>query len=510
MIGIPWNVEDAESRSTPPGVTPGAYVSLHYLRSALRRRWRLVATTTMAGVLLAVASLMHAPTTVTAEATVLLAHDSSTDPSTAIATDTSLLTTRTVARKVIEQLDLPMTPDEFLGTFSHTQVSTQVLDLELTAPTSGEAVRRLAALSQAFLSFRNEQLRAQAQAVVTTDQSRIVDLRSQIDQLNGQYNAALAEGRSSEASELLGQRVQIASQISTLQQTMQDALLQADSLATASHVVDQAAVVPEAPLKGDVLTVMSGLIGGLALGVGLVFATALVSNRLRRREEVATALGSQVRFSAGAVHGRVPWGRSRRRRNLDVLAAGLVSAVPVERDERAQLALLGAGDPRAAATVLKRAAHDLQDRGENVLMVDLTSTGWLDRDGLDGALKVYRPGGRRPELTAGPLSLVASMPPQTPHLNPRHQQWNQADVVLVLGEVELGVGTSYLNEWADRAVVLVGAGRVSAEFVRSTGRLLARSGPSLEFAMLVGADSTDESMGDPIPETHHREQREAR
>jgi len=509
MIGTPWNVEDAEPRSTPPGVTPGAWVSLHYLRSALRRRWRLVATTTLAGVLVAIAALVHAPATATAEATVLLAHDPAVDPATAIATDTSLLTTRTVASKVIEQLDLPMTPDAFISTLHHTQVSTQVLELELTAPTSDEAVRRLTALSQAFLAFRNEQLRAQAQAVGTADRSRIADLKSQIDRLNGQYESALASGRGSEASQLLGQRVQLVSQASSLEQAIQDTALQADSLAAASHVVDQAAPVPGSPLKHDLLAVMSGLIGGLALGVGLVFATALVSNRLRRRDEVATALGSQVRFSAGDVHSHLPWGDKRRRRNLDVLASGLVSAVPAERDAGARLALLGVGDLRAAARVLVRAAHDLQDRGENVLLVDLTSMGWLDRDSRDEQLTIHRPEGRRPELTAGPLTLATSMSTLT-QLGSRSPHGSQADVVLVLGEVELGVGTSYLGEWADRAVLLVAAGRVTAEFLRSTRRLLDRAGTSLEFAMLVGADTTDESVGDPISEMHHHEQREAR
>ena len=68
------------------------------------------------------------------------------------------------------------------------------------------------------------------------------------------------------------------------------------------------------------------------------------------------------------------------------------------------------------------------------------------------------------------------------------QDWDQAEIVLVLGDAELGVGAAPLSTWADRAVVLVKAGRASAEFLDSLGRVFTASGVTVDFAMLVGRD----------------------
>ena len=91
-------------------------------------------------------------------------------------------------------------------------------------------------------------------------------------------------------------------------------------MTSASQVIDPAAVIPVSQPKRLVLGVMSGLVLGGGLGLAIVFVHALLSNSLRRREDVATALGRPVRFSAGAVRGLAPWREGRRHRNLEVLA----------------------------------------------------------------------------------------------------------------------------------------------------------------------------------------------
>jgi hypothetical protein len=59
-------------------------------------------------------------------------------------------------------------------------------------------------------------------------------------------------------------------------------------------------------------------------------------------------------------------------------------------------------------------------------------------------------------------------------------------------------------------VLLVGAGKATAELLRSISRMLTRSGPDLEFAMLVGADRTDESLGVPRRVATDEQQRRVR
>ena len=59
-------------------------------------------------------------------------------------------------------------------------------------------------------------------------------------------------------------------EIGTLQESNEDASLQVDAQLAASHVLDPANATPHGHLKAFVLPPMSGLIGGLAVGIGLV------------------------------------------------------------------------------------------------------------------------------------------------------------------------------------------------------------------------------------------------
>ena len=55
-----------------------------------------------------------------------------------------------------------------------------------------------------------------------------------------------------------------------------------------------------------------GLLGGLALGVTIVIVRALVSDRLRRRDDIAYALDAPVKLSVGTLRARrwLPPGRA--------------------------------------------------------------------------------------------------------------------------------------------------------------------------------------------------------
>ena len=110
MIAARWDVpldEDDETTARRPIPT---LVSLHFLRSALRRRWWVCALCTVLGLLASVTFLVASPAS-QAKAALVLAHDPQVDASRAMATDVSLLMTRTVASNTIANLGLTMTPD---------------------------------------------------------------------------------------------------------------------------------------------------------------------------------------------------------------------------------------------------------------------------------------------------------------------------------------------------------------------------------------------------------------
>lgn len=492
-----WNIDQELSGTSNP--SQSLLVSLHFFRAALLRRWRTLACFIGAGLLLAIAALHLMPPGSSATTGLVLAHREGDDPATAMATDVSLLRTRAVAQDAIDALGLQLNPDDFQASVSVSAPTPQILTITLKAPTPDEAVERLNAFSTAFMAFRSEQVRRQSDGFIAGDQDQIKDLQEQSDTLTHQYDALAGRGdqdSQARAQDLLTQRSHITDEITTLQQDIKQTSLVTESILAASHTIDPPAVNPPHALKRLVLVTMSGLIGGTAAGVGLVLLTALLSRRLRRRDEVATALGRPVRFSTRALVHRLPRRGAARTRELDVLAAGLGTGL-IEAEGGRGIALVSIGAATEAALVVRRLADHLEEAGRHVVLVDLTERGALTqaRTGAAGWALV-RPHGTV-ATASGPLSLVSSYAGRPGLSEEERAEWDRADVVLVLSDADLGVGAEPLSTWTDRAVFLVKAGRASAEFLDSLTRIYAASGVAVDFAMLVAADASDESPGFP-------------
>ncbi len=533
MIDPTWRLDEPEDSAAT--ATQPALVSLHFLRAELRRRWRTWVALGCVGMFLALAWTIVLPAKSVGTATLLLAHDPQTDPDQAMSTDVSLLRTRTVAAAVVDRLDLDMTPEDFQESVAATPVSSSVLELTVAAPHDAAAVARTRALATAYLSFRTEQIQSQTQALVEGYQRRLALMRRQIEDLTRQFSAIDGNGPvdRSRATDLLARRSQVNSDMSSLQQTVQDANLNSGSLVAASYVIDPAAPVPRSAHKRLALALASGLIGGVAVGMFLVAFTALTSDRLRRREDVALALGVPVRFSAGDLRRRRPWtwrpGRGgERRRDLQILVSGFISGIspprrpPPERPTRkgqarkpptprkvgtTRMALATVDDVRTAGLVLAGVAAELVARGKSVFLVDLSESGVLehalagslDEDhglGSESGPVLFRPDGV-PSLSRGPVETATSGTTDLPKADPRRRSWETADVILTLAEIDPAVGIDHLRSWADQVVLLVTAGQSSAERLRGTGELLRSADLPLLFAMMANTNRTDESLGDP-------------
>ncbi|GAB3779425.1 YveK family protein [Nocardioides ungokensis] len=518
MIDTSWRIEDPDPDEVSVGGPSTGIVSLHFLRSALRRRWPVWVAAALVGMMLGIAWTVMVPSKSQGTVTLLLAHDPGVDPATAMSTDVSLLRTRTVAQRVIDELDLPLTTEGFQASTIVTPVTPTVLVIDVAAPDSTSALARAKALSDAYLAFRRQQMDSQSTALIAGYQAQVTNLTKQADDLTSKYNALNAGGASGQgdASDLLTQRAQIYGQVSQIQQQMEDASLQAGSIDKASHVLDPPSVVPQSAKKRIVLNTMAGLIGGLALGMGLVLFQALTSGRLRRRDEVAVALAAPVRFSGGPLTGRGTrlrrlTRRSSRQRSLEVLVHGLGTAVSTPSKARpARLAVVAVDDTDAAALVTATLGAQMAVEGKAVFLVDLTDSGRLEAALKKALARQPGPGPRvepevlrpdsQPFLARGPLGAAPGATTELSKGDSMRPAWNRAEVVLVLAEVSPGVGVDHLTSWVDRVVLLVAAGRSSAERLRTTGELVRSAGLELDFAMMVGADRTDESSGLRDPE----------
>lgn len=521
MIDPSWHVDDFEPDEL--AVNQPRLVSLSFLLDALRRRWRFWAAFATAGLLLGLAFTVAVPPPSVGTVTILLEHDASTDPEQAMSTELSLLRTRSVATGVIDELDLQETPEEFQKSVVVTAASTTVLVIEIPGTDDADAKARAAAFADSYLGFRAEQVMAQTEGMLAGYEDRLENLKSEVDLITSQYDTLVAQPRASQdrTGELLARRSELNTEINSIQQTIQDTTLQSSAMLAGSRIVDPATVVPRAQLRRVVLASGSGAVVGAALGVGLVLSMALTSTRLRRRDEVAVALGAPVRFSVGDL--RPGWsarlrGRgSAARKNLEVLVRGIDSAIaPRKRASKkarpSRVALTTVDNIEAAQIVLCAVAAQFTHRGLRVFVVDLSESGGLescltraleqDRRQTDPAAApvVFRPDGV-PSLARGPVGPAPRVLSDLPQDDPQRPAWDSADVILTLAEIDPAVGVDHLKSWADQVVLLVTSGRSSVELLRTTAELFRNASLKLLFAVMVGADPKDASLGIPDPST---------
>jgi capsular polysaccharide biosynthesis protein len=492
-----WRVEDeGEVQFPASSLTEAGLVSLPFLVAAVRRRWRRIMAVAGVGAVLALGVMQAgAGQQHVATATLLLIGDPSTDPSAAMTTNEGFLLTRKVSEEVVSHLDLPGSPEDFRATVAAAPVSDQLLSVTVTAPSDHEALRRLTELASVYLGFRAHELSVLADSTINANQQRLDNLNDQIAALTKQIDQiSSTPGQQQAASDLLTERAQLQAVATSADQEIERIRIANQAIVGASHVVDDAAIVHQPQYKRTLLAIVSGLIGGTALGLGLVLAPAVLSTRLRRRDDVARALGIPVRFSAGQVRSRWWWFPGQARRNAERLAHGLATALP-DDGEVARLAVATIGDVGDGAYVIGALADQLASGSTRVGVVDLSSTSALARpsrfrlgrrDPIRNRqlVRVHRQGVRVSELASRTRISVSS-----------DRDLSKAQVILTLIELDLGAGVDALGELADALVVLVGAGSASAERLRSSATLLRQSDIQPAFAMLVGADVTDESSG---------------
>jgi capsular polysaccharide biosynthesis protein len=506
MIETRWPISDLnEDQQTPRRERSApSLVSLHFVRSALRRRWVMCVLSAVLGLLMAAAFLVAFPTSHQAKATLALAHDPQVEPTRAMATDVSLLRTRTVASKTIAKLGLAVSPEDFLKGVTAEPVSSELLTLTISGPSDAEAVGRLTALTSVYLEFRAEQISLQSNVLVGGIQQRITKLQKEVASLSSRIEKLSAAGSSSASklSDQISQRAYVQSRIETLQQSLEDATLETTALVASSRVIDPPAVEEGSVKRRIVLTLASGLIGGTAVGCGLVLFFAITSDRLRRRSDVAAALEVPVPLSVGRIKPlsrllrRLPYLRtldSRRADERQRLAHAIEMELPLpQRAGRLAVACIENADEVRLAVA--SAATDLAGSGRSVAVIDLSEQGNLDIAAAGSIRKsakmpiVLRPRGI-PALADSPadLHVVGDEDEIPPSLD--------RDVTLVLADLDPKVGVDHLRAWTDRLIVVVTAGSSSAEGVRTAADCVRVAGLEMRVAALLHTERTDDSSG---------------
>ena len=507
----PWAYDDYPPVEDESAVDPTAgLASLGYIATAIRRRLALVAAAALIGLFLGTAGYVLAPPAFQAEISLYLSTAPGQNPGQAMATDVTLAQAHSVDAAVVRKLGLAESPSQLLASYTVTAETNEVMLIMTRAPSSAEAMREATAVATEFLRFRANQAATEQQAELATLNQQITQEKQQVAATTRQLTAAVAEpasaARTAELARLrpLSRREQLA--LAGLQQTATGYPVTTAQQVAGSGVLDAAAAIPRSRLRTPAEYVGGGLVGGLVLGAGFVVVGALVSDRLRRRDDVSRALGAPVGMSVGRVRagGRVWRPGLRVVRGRPVVRAGayLGGLVPGSGSGPSGLAVVPVGGDRAAAAVVVAAALARAREGAQVIVADLCTGAPAAR-----LLGVRGPGVKMASGQEGQLAVVVPEPgeiaPAGPAVRPgpgvrlvlAREVYQAADVLLVLVPLDPLGGSEHLASWAGRAVAVVSAGETSATRINAVGELIRLAGVTQLPAVLLGADRNDETVG---------------
>jgi capsular polysaccharide biosynthesis protein len=503
--------------------------SLGFIRAAIRRSARFLAVMAVVGLLIGAAVYVATPHSAQASTTLLLTVGPESVPGTAIQDDVAIAQSRTVAGRVVHKLNLPQSVSSFLGSYTVTPVTDRVLLITVNAPSSNEAVSWANAVAAEFLRYRAQQLDAAQQQVLIALNQQIDQARQHVNTLKSQVSRLSAHSRPPAQQ---GTITRLRTQLSQAESAL-IALVQNNNSTAAgtrettasqirgSGVLDRAAPIPpRSKLKHMILYAAIGLVGGLALGLGLVVIRALITDRLYRRDDVARALGAPVQLSVGRT-------RVRRRRqgghglaaarssNVQRIVAHLDRAMPARSRSGTAFAVVPVDDPQVAALSLVSLAVSCARQGMQVIVADLASgapaAGLLgSREpgvrpvSVDDARLLVAVPEAQDVLPVGPLIRASARDQLSPFTEALTNAYASSDVLLTLAPLDPALGSDHFATWAAAAVVVINAGRSSWTKIHAVGELVRLAGTRLVSGVLVGADKTDDSLGVvPSPKAGH-------
>jgi hypothetical protein len=498
-------------------LTPGL-VSLAFLTAAIKRSASFWVGLTILGLVVGLGVYKERPHVYQATASLLLTLSPYEDSPTVIEDNQAIAETSTVAAMAVHQLGIKQSVSNFLATYTALGVTDRVLTITADAPSANQAALRATVVAKAFLKLRADELNTQQKQVLASlDQQlqqanlQVSSLETQISQLPSQPGSATRQSQLAqldvELTSAKAAQTSVEQAVEANQTTTQPALTAA---LKNSQIVG---VTPVAYSKKKKLLTYAGigLLVGLVLGLGIVIVRALVSDRLRRRDDIAYALDAPVKLSVGTLRARrwLPtWPGRATKRALDMsrVIAHLRDTVSRGAQGPAGLVIVAVDNAPVVARGVAAVAATYASAGYHVIAADLSAGATMAHllrirgPGLRavnhnrGSFKVAIPA-RDDIAPVGPLPPVTALPTRAQAADPLVPSDTSADLVLTLVTLDPALGGAYLGTWAANAVVVVTAGKSRAERIHGVGEMIRLAGTRLESVVLIGADKSDESLG---------------
>jgi capsular polysaccharide biosynthesis protein len=512
-----WAYEDFTTAEEHPAYNvAGAFASLGFIGSSIRRTRRFWLAMAAVGVIVGGALFAYFPVSYAATTTVLLKNNPGEDAVSAMQTQVTMAQSQTVAANTAKALGLTQSVSSFRAAYTASVVTNQILSITVTAPTAQGAVDRARELSKQYLKFRASLLTALQDKELANFDTQIPAAQAHIAALQAKVSQLEASGSDPAQLGALKNALKVAQeQLPTLESTVTGLKSEAQNTTAAmiygSQVLNPATLNHHSNLKDLLEYAVSGLIGGLALGLGIVVVRDLISDRLRRRDDIAAALGAPVKLSTGPLKdSRLPGGPSRadRERDLRRLTGYLRSAVPRKHRGGATLAVIPVDNTSEIAPAVVALVESCAKDGAQVVFADLTKgavvAGMLGS--ASAGVRSVRVGGLQvvvavpdPDdvLPSGPMRASSGSAQQlAPPSDSLLSACRQADLLITIAELDPALGGDHLATWATDAVALFTAGRTHGGRAYAVGEML-RLADLRVTGVVIGADKTDESLGYP-------------
>lgn len=520
--GLPdhlWAENNTVDGSRSAADLTGGLANLGFLAAALRRRARVWCLTAVVGLVIGTGLYLKYPPAYHATATVLLAYNPNVNPAVQVENEASLAQSQPVAARVVEELKLPQSIASLQAAYTVTVVTDNVLTINVGAPSSTAAVQRASALATTFLQYRTQVAQAQEQQQSAqldqqdnTARQRLQALDAQTNQIPTPPSTPDQKAEYNRLQTQIGQENQIIQYVTA---TELAAKTYTNTIAADSYVLNPATALRRSRIKGPALYFVGGLFGGMVVGMGCVLIAALLSRRLRRRDDVAVALGAPVRLSVGRLRPRrwplpLPRRAAKRKHDMKRVVRYLRGAVPGSSRGPASLAVVAVDDAQVVVRAFVSLAASCAAEGKQVVVADLSGGAYLAR-----LLKVRDPGIHNVSQNGANLVLVLPHPDDVASVGPVPggaspavpaqadpalvTACSSADLLLTFATLDPAFGGDHLGTWATNVVVVVTAGESSVEKVHSVGEMIRLGGTRLDSVVLIGADKSDESLGVPDP-----------
>jgi capsular polysaccharide biosynthesis protein len=508
--------KSAATEERPAEFVP-SLVSLAFIRAAVMRSLRFCCVMAVVGLIVGAALYVRGLHDYKASTSLLLTLGPYENIQVAAADNAAMAESRAVAGIAVRDLALQESVGSFLASYTATSVTDRVLTITVAASSSGQAVLRANAVAAAFLKFRAEELRTQPKLVLESLDQQIRQDTATVSSLTAQIGRLDAQPAYADQAILANLRAQLNQADATLSSLDQSVtgLQTSTQPATAaavngSVVLDAATLVPRSHIKPLREYTAGGLLIGLILGVGLVAVRALLSDRLRRRDDILRALNAPVRLSVGKVrlnrwlpgrHGlaaaRIP--------DVQRIVTHLGRVVPGGSSNVRSLAVIPVDDLQVPALSLASLAVSCAEQGRHVVVADLCRGAPAARllgaknPGVHAVAGQPRLAVAVPErddmASAGPLDRGLVQDRRSAFTGAVAAACGSADLLLTLATLDPALGGEHLSTWATDAVAVITTGHSSWTRINAVGEMVRLSGTRLVGAVLVGADSADESLG---------------